>query len=761
MRGETLPPLRLDRTTIAQALDSARRAVVHSSANLVRAPLFIDTVLILGSVAIMTSGIALLGALGYGTGFDVFPIGEDNNWVDILQRGEGTNAARLSWAIDSRNPLSPWWYIAARPIILRFEAGLLALRYGMAAVLALSSYCMVVTVAGRQSRLFALGLGILVTFWMSNRFTDQIIWNFQGALAASLISVAAYAEFLRNERRSYLLYAVSIISWFIAFASYTIQCGAVLAIGYLALRRTSNQHPRDRSWIFHQVRVAIADTTPYFVLLGLFLLLWQTTINQAVADALAGSLHFSPTALVNSLREGVSGDFAISYGRVMDSPDIIAFICTAAGFSALTFISLLWRRRRSEIQPTVIAVPNLIDFCLVLVCIASPTIALESSSSIWSPGTRWPMIYQVTTPALLLAVATIILVTVIPRASLRYKLWSAGVSVAVGIGGLFALAHNQLQVEITRNEKFVRDSLVRMISEDLAAGHRPPLQVLLMLDPVSRSRWRSLDVLSQVIARVWLRREDISFRLIPWGPPQDSRFASWWPIRFGSDLDGVGNAKQWRGSLPYENVRILAVTGRTARRISTADRDDFKGWEVKWRRDQPIVLPGVDATAFCPLAWSADQDALLVGWSIGERDQHGPMRWTTSHAARLTLPSDCRDRSALRVTVAYALSTRNIEELALFVNGQKLRYDRRSVDGNFVYEAQVPQDALSARRVLDVELVVNSLDIIPGAERQFGVAVRRVEIAPLDTSQSLVTQHRPRGHSVDDFKDNKGLGEDK
>jgi hypothetical protein len=77
----------------------------------VRAPLFIDVIYILASLAIMIGAIALLDALGYGVGFNIFPIGEDNHWIDILRRGQGADAARLLWAIDNRNPLSPWWYI--------------------------------------------------------------------------------------------------------------------------------------------------------------------------------------------------------------------------------------------------------------------------------------------------------------------------------------------------------------------------------------------------------------------------------------------------------------------------------------------------------------------------------------------------------------------------------------------------------------------------------------------------------------------------
>ena len=252
-----------------------------------RAASVLDGVLILGALAALLLSIATLGALGFGVGFDVFPFGEDNNWIDMLQRGRGAEAARLFWAIDHRNPLSPWWYIAARPIILGFDAGLLALRYAVAAVLALAAYCMVVTVAGRQARAFALGVAMVSVVWTANHYPEQIIWNFEGALAASLLSVAAYARFVEEGRRRYRLYAISIVLWFVAFATYTIQCGAVLAIFYLAFRRAPASGLDTHASILERARAAALDTLPYLALFGLFFLVWQTTMGPFASRPLS------------------------------------------------------------------------------------------------------------------------------------------------------------------------------------------------------------------------------------------------------------------------------------------------------------------------------------------------------------------------------------------------------------------------------------------------------------------------------------------
>src|SRR6516165_9932500 len=125
---------------------SMRKGVTASRIVWRQPPAFADVVYILAGLVTLVALIAALGALGFGAGLNISPIGEDYNWIDMLRRGDGADAARLLWAIDHRNPLSPWWYIAARPIILNFDFGLLALRYGTAVVLAISTYYMVLMV---------------------------------------------------------------------------------------------------------------------------------------------------------------------------------------------------------------------------------------------------------------------------------------------------------------------------------------------------------------------------------------------------------------------------------------------------------------------------------------------------------------------------------------------------------------------------------------------------------------------------------------
>lgn len=688
----------------------------------------IDVLYVLGALGALIASMVLLGALGFGTGLDYFPIGEDNTWIDLLGRGPGATAAHLAWKIDHRNPLSPWWYIAARSFILDFDAGLFILKLAISLILALSAYCMILAVAGRASRAFALGLAMLVVFWMPSRYTDQIIWNFQGALAASLFSIAAYARLNRSTRCPYYLYAASIVMYFVAFATYTLQCGAVLAIAYLRIRRDSKRL-NNRKAIARLGFQVLADTSPYLFLFIFFVLIWRTTMGSIFTNTI--SFDFALIPFLTSLREGAwSSDFALLFSRSLDLPEFVPFTVAAAACSLLTFFALLQRNRCAGVKSSIITPSALIDIFVVVACVAAPTILIESTTTVWAPGDRWPMIYQLTTPVFVLTSATLVLVCIMGPSDRRYGFWAAFVSLAAGLATLLSLGYNQAQQSIVHNEIFVRDSLIRVIAENLAAGRKPPGQVLIMLDEASRSKWRALDVLSPVIARVWTQRDDTSFRLVPWFAAPSLAYSDWWTIHFGSDSDGVRNARVGGGTIPYSDLAILEIEKGVARRVFVADREDFTGWKVGWQRNGRIILPSVEHRQFCPVAWIADQDALMTGWSVRENDERGPVRWTTSRSARLTLPSDCRDLSTLRVIVAYAVTERNLENLALHVNGHALNTRRFFADGNIIYESELPPN-LASSSIVNIDFLVDSLDAVPGAKRQFGVAVRRIEVFPL------------------------------
>ena len=123
----------------------------------------------------------------------------------------------------------------------------------------------------------------------------------------------------------------------------------------------------------------------------------------------------------------------------------------------------------------------------------------------------------------------------------------------------------------------------------------------------------------------------------------------------------------------------------------------------------------------------------MDGWSEPERDDKGPIRWTISRAAHLSLPARCDGPLLLRVVAA--VSDRKVEGLQLSVNGRPLPYRRTARDGNIVYEAELDSQALSAPPLPELQIRVNQLDKVPGPSRQFGIAVRRIEVLPRNDDQ--------------------------
>src|SRR5262249_36322182 len=160
-------------------------------------------------------------------------------------------------------------------------------------------------------------------------------------------------------------------------------------------------------------------------------------------------------ALLASLRQGIwSEDLNVFFLWVWGSPDRLSMLLVACACGVLAFLALRARSRLAAPASSLISIPRLVDVMIVLGCIAAPTVMLESVSSIWPPGTRWPMIYQLTTPGLLLACVAVIALVFTRAHRARQSFWAAMVALAIGVGELFSLGYNQRQVDITRNEKF-------------------------------------------------------------------------------------------------------------------------------------------------------------------------------------------------------------------------------------------------------------------------------------------------------------------
>jgi hypothetical protein len=678
------------------------------------------------------AGLQALHAQGYQVGFGVWPMGEDRVWISFLQRGQGgTEIARLFWQVNDRNPVSPWWYIALKPILLGSDNGILWIRYAMSLLLAVAAYLALRGVTGARGSSFALGVGVLVAFLSANGYIDNIYWIFVAALATSLLSVWAYTRFLASERRSLGWYALSLVLWFLAISSYTLQSGAVLAIAYLAFIDPRHGSPSPFAHLSERLRQSVADSWPYLALFAIFFLIWRTTSNPSM------SVYYqvSPSLrqLVKSLSFGVwhfdYASFLSWFGGPLGRPAQLVVFLLVAG---VVFALLAWRDRiaarfaeASDPDP-VIDGRGLFDAVVVCLCLVVPTIAVEASSSVWVPGARWRMVHQLWIPLQLTVLFAIALLFLTSRRTIRSLLWRVGVAAAAATLFMIDIGHNSIQVRATASERNLYLGLRQQLADDLAAGAAFPQTYLVRLDP--GTTWISSDALSSTYASTWFPGQDVSMRIIQSAPPRNPDFVHWWRIRFGADDVGVENARVAGLAAAYRGIRIVSFDGRTVRALENVDAATFAGLQVDWARSGPLPRRPGSGSRTCSSEWTAADSVSGTGWGLTEKDQFAAFRWMTAREVSVAVPR-CGDRPAeLVVEAAFAVTDATLASLEAALDGKPVALERTTTARGPIYVGRVEQAVRSREGPYEVVLKVPKLDTLQGATRQFGVAIRRIEI---------------------------------
>lgn len=530
------------------------------------------------AVLLYLAALALFGAIGFGTTLRVQPMAEMLGWVDMLRGAPGAQAARRLWEIDSRNPLSPWWYIAVRRLIVHSDYGLTIVRYGVGFALAACAYGTVLAIAGRAARGLALAIGIAVAAWAANRYLDFVFWNFQGALAFSLLSVLLFVRSERHGPFARLAYASSVLCYFVAVTTYTIQCGAVVAIFWLGLRRQLAGGQRLPGAVLR----AVAGAAPHAAVLGLYLLIWQTTMLPRYESVfgLAPDLK----RLGGSILQGVASvDLGMFWIWFVVSPHRIAYAVVALALAAL-FTLAVARTERPMIDSRRLGGWVLLDVAIVVLALALPTIAVETSSAMWPAGTRWPMIYQLTWPVFVLVALLALARLAAPGAGRR--LWLAGVFCLVAAGFAASFGYARVQGDISGDLSFVRQSLRETVAAERAAGHAGPIRFLLLVEP--SLQWPILPAQSPAVSRVWFGRDDVSFRVAP-GEPSPSGFERWWSPRLSEA--GVANWNINGAAASWDSVRVMRLGKGAAERIGNVTDQTFAGRFMVIERALPFALP--------------------------------------------------------------------------------------------------------------------------------------------------------------------------
>lgn len=520
--------------------------------------------------------LAVLGWMGQGTGLTVWPMGEDQNWMELLDRPTLSETARGLWKLDNRNPLSPWWYIAGKGVIFGYSHGLFLLRHIVGLGLALSGYWVISLWLGPKARNLAIVTGCLVAVSASNAYFDQIYWNFLGALVCSLLCLACYLKHQRAPGDGQWL-AAALVLWLVAISTYTIQAGTIVAIAYSAwlLRRPGQGQGDGRMlplWSPLRLVAIIRATWPFAAILVVFILIWQTT--SVPLDPIFSKPEIG--RFLSSLRMGLWHDDHMLMLRILgNSPNRFFYV----GVSGVVFVLAAFVLGR--LAPPRLGLSPLHVIALVG-CIAAPTLFVETIGSMWPPGTRWRMIYQFTTPAVFVALLAVASGSLGPRAG--RELWRFGVAACFAGAVLASLTHNALQMSITRDERALRRVI---LSDSMSTGPAwRSKQYLVFLD--QKTFWLSADTMSPKYAKTWFGAEGPSFRLVP--SVQYAVVQTGPAVTFMADGLGVANATVPGATLPYSQIRVVMAKQGTFTVVDRLEEKDLVGFRAVWQRDTPLQL---------------------------------------------------------------------------------------------------------------------------------------------------------------------------
>jgi hypothetical protein len=520
---------------------------------------------------------------GYSVGFDVWPLGEDWSWMATLKAPSASDTARRMWGMFDRNPLLVWWYIAAKPLIIEFESGMLILRHLMRLALAIFSYLLFLGVGGRGGRPFALAVGVLIAAFSANGYLDNLQWPLVGVLTVSLLSILSYVYFLEGNREVYGWYAASLILWFVALTSYTLQSGAILAIAVLAFWSASGE----AIWsnLTRRLLRVILDVWPYVAIFMLYVCIWNTVSNPRMAAYYSVKPTFS--AFLSSVRYGVWPSDYIRFQQWFGGPlspltQTAIFIAVAVGFYGLII------GRQSSAKNAFPSPSKLVLIIIVACCVVLPTVAVESSASeVWPPGSRWLMVQPFWLPFLITLSITLLLAC-LPIRYKGFRIWSVLLATGAAASVMTSLGFNEQQVILTRSERALYSGLRDALIGDFEDGRGLPRYYLIKMEP--GTPWLSSDALSGIYSQNWFPELDVSFRLIPNAPATEPAWMPFWKIRFNEDEVGVDNVRFGGGHAPYDQVRAFSFDGQRLRSLAGANQAAFAGLQVEWNRSGPLPV---------------------------------------------------------------------------------------------------------------------------------------------------------------------------
>jgi hypothetical protein len=530
-----------------------------------------------------------LQALRFGVGFNVHPLGEDREMIRLMANYPGLELHHQFWAnLETRNPLAPWWYQAFSPLIFLLPEGLYLLRKLVDLFLAASVFLLVNQISRARLPKFAFACGTLVLFWNFSTYVEQILWIPLTSLAFSILCVYFYCRYLDSGRAAADYLVISLLLFFVALATYTIQCGVPIAVLLLGLFRRQDTA---KGWRFSSaVCGAIKDTAFFGVLFVLFIQVWITA-----SVPMDNFFHVDPRLLLNRFLRSISNlvwHFDTTYLiRSLTQHWPLWLVAASVGVSAILFYCLLVVFARKVATPRTAGspVPHL-DLTLVLAvfcALVAPTLLLESITAIWFPGSRSRMVQQGFQPVLYLSILFLLTEYLLRRTGRGVEyVRNVGIALLCAMGAVIGLEYNRQLSEQTMFENKLETGLKKILP---ALGK--PTHFVVKMKGIQFGVWGSGCAWSMpsLFAQTAYNSNAVWLDPVYEGEPKHSK-----PVTFGSDQQGIyspesGDSPESGAWIPYQDVVLVEFDGQRATRLKSIDRETFSGYRALYAREKPLA----------------------------------------------------------------------------------------------------------------------------------------------------------------------------
>ncbi len=532
------------------------------------------------------AALGLLQLFGAGAGFHAGPSGEDFIWTFLLQMDAPVSVQKAFWEHDLRNPLNPWFYLLAQPLISSSVAGLFLVRKLVDLMCGLAVYAVFRAVGGESYRGVASAAGFLAVVWNFSRIVGQTNWPMLAAAALGLMGVAAYVRFLDSERRHAHWLWVSLLLYLVALGAYSLNASFALAVPALAMLRR-----REPWWI--RGPLAALDFAPFVGLFVIFYLTWSTT-GDIPPSTLPASVWAGLSAGGRSagyfLWDPVIFELLKEAWRLQSPGSLVLVAGAAISLGAGAYLML---------RTVPFSGKDKGGFLQLLAVGASASlmiVAVESLlSSSYPVGARTPTVQQVVVPLVL-----VVLIGLFPRA---FPGLAAGL---VMFGALVGFCYNVRQVRWMVDLDRISAGLKTAVPVI-----RQPTMFVLLEPTVSLSPW-----LSDLFVKSLYRSVDVNLKLLIPGPTP-TKWREYPDLVFGTDAEGL-LAESTIGfprlilrkaaptAVPYSQVVLLRPGPSGLTRTYSLTAEELKGYRAAFRRMDPLQLQLQPEPKAIPLASLAE-----------------------------------------------------------------------------------------------------------------------------------------------------------